>query len=78
VTAVSLLAWQPKAFLKQRIVAASFYSISACMHASAANGIEKKKKQERKEKTTPFGINSMKSQVLYWAAQVQMALLPFA
>ena len=27
--------------------------------------------EKRKEKTTPFGVNSMRSQVLYRAAQVQ-------
>ena len=27
---------------------------------------------QRKEKTMPFGSNSMRSQVLYWAAQVYM------
>jgi len=25
--------------------------------------------QKRKKKTTPFGVNIMRSQVLYWAAQ---------
>jgi len=25
--------------------------------------------KKRKEKTTPFGVNLMRSQVLYWAAQ---------
>lgn len=28
-------------------------------------------RKARKEKTTPFGVNLLKSQVLYWAAQVQ-------
>jgi len=35
-------------------------------------GVEKKRKEKkRKEKTTPFSVNfnSMRSQVLYWAAQ---------
>ncbi len=37
---------------------------------------EKKRKEEkRKEKTTPFGVNLMRSQVLYRAAQGQAALL---
>ncbi len=56
------------------LVAASFCSISVCMHAQAANGIEKKTK--RKEKTAPVGVNVMKSQVLYRAAQVQMNNCP--
>jgi len=25
--------------------------------------------EKRKEKTTPFGVNIMRDQVLYWAAQ---------
>ncbi len=29
----------------------------------------KGKERKGKEKTTPFGINLMRSQVLYWAAQ---------
>jgi len=29
----------------------------------------RKKRKERKEKTTPFGVNLMRSQVLYQAAQ---------
>ncbi len=29
---------------------------------------EKKKRQHKKENTMPFGINLMRSQVLYWAA----------
>jgi len=28
-----------------------------------------KKKEKRKEKTTPFGVNLLRSPVLYWAAQ---------
>jgi len=32
---------------------------------------KKKKEKKRKEKTTPFGVNLMRSQVLYRAAQVQ-------
>ncbi len=35
--------------------------------------IEKK----RKEKTTPFSVNLMRSQVLYWAAQVPYHYLYF-
>ena len=32
---------------------------------TSREGLEK----ERKEKTTPYGVNLMRSQVLYWAAQ---------
>jgi len=33
-------------------------------------GKERKGKERKgKEKTTPFGVNLMRSQVLYWAAQ---------
>ena len=28
-----------------------------------------KEKKKKKEKTTPFGVNLMRGQVLYWAAQ---------
>ena len=31
--------------------------------------------RKRKEKTTPFGVNLMRSQVLYWAAQGYVLLL---
>ena len=34
---------------------------------------KKRKKKKRKEKTTPFGVKLMRSQVLYWAAQVYSA-----
>jgi len=30
---------------------------------------KKRKEKKRKEKTTPFGVNLMRGQVLYWAAQ---------
>ncbi len=36
---------------------------------------KKKRKKKRKEKTTPFGVNLMRSQVLYRAAQGQDILL---
>jgi len=41
-------------------------------------GEEKKKKRGEKEggrKTTPFGVNLMRSQVLYWAAQTWAKLI---
>jgi len=34
-----------------------------------------RKGKKRKEKTMPFGINLMRSQVFYWAAQVHVPLL---
>ena len=41
-------------------------------------GKEKKRKEKkRKEKITPLGVNSMRSQVLYWAAQV-LPLIPYS
>jgi len=40
-----------------------------------ASPIEKKKKRKRKEKTTPFGVNLMRSQELYWAAQEASLML---
>ncbi len=38
---------------------------------------KKRKEKKRKEKITPLGVNSMRSQVLYWAAQV-LPLIPYS
>ncbi len=49
-------------------------SLSAChsnMHLHAHTCLVSV--AERKEKTTPFGINSMRSEVLHWAAQLNVA-----
>jgi len=44
-------------------------SISVCVGQSEADYEKKRKEKKRKEKTTPFGVDLMRSQVLYRAAQ---------
>ena len=47
--------------------AGKFYSVLANMRGTSAE--EVRKEHKRKDKTTPFGVSLMRSQVLYQAAQ---------
>ena len=44
----------------------SFSFLASSLHS--VQDAEQQKERKRKEKATPFGVNLMRSQVLYWAA----------
>ncbi len=44
--------------------------VVCCLYMLSKMGKRKKEKERKRKKTTPFGINSTRSQVLYQAAQI--------
>ncbi len=47
------------------------------MKETAYNEFHVEKEKKRREKTTPFGVNLMRSQVLYRAAQVSSMYITY-
>jgi len=62
-----------------KTVSAHTHNVS-CISCHTSHGQKEKKRKEkkRKEKTTPFGVNLMRSQVLYRAAQTSHGHSPFS
>jgi len=49
---------------------ASCWACLACLQHLQGKRLEEKKREEKNRKEKTFGVNLMRSQILYWAAQV--------
>ncbi len=54
------------------------FSCTGCHNSTKVASLTVHLGIERKEKTKPFGINLMRSQVLYWAAQDHLSSIQHA